>query len=1076
MFDRRSLRWIAPATAAVLLAGAVITWLAWPDDAGPPVSRPGFLLSYAGATDRLARMNEQEAVEQLRDWARTGLAADLELDTAKLVEIGYDTLPVRDDGFGDLARQPVGPGRSLFADGVLHLLVPRDDSHRDRTIGLLLDQYRTDAGADPPVVQLHPYTIRPDLQAVHVEADQQVATGEFRRSHGYVRARIDSFLRLHIFLAATRTLSTIELVGGEVWAGGWRWPASDGQRLSRADVAVLQRGYDSADEMPAFSLDPGPIATVDDLAAIAPGLDAALLDGMVNDSWAATPFTSVDEFADAVGGAVFGALTEADIVALGLPADRAQLWALRTYLRGLSPYGQARYDGELQGTEIGMTLFYTDYVAKDWVAGVGEGVPTDAVKGFQPDSEVETPWSHCETGNEASFESGRLWFGQNEAAYSFQPDRISIGAQPTRLFTKSDGLTGAEVESSYAFGRGLRWWDQHYQEVADYETQYQRLDQIMRWSAALEWLGEDRAKLPSYADVDIRDDLRFADWYRGNDTLRERAPIAFVTPPSAEQESVLTTPSPAYEDCGGLSIRGGVSLGDLQTRMARAGRTFKANVLPPLRRGGLYDETSMFDQATGAGTIRQVSIDERGVETSFRSHTFSRGNDGTARVEIEASPRRASWMGRLKVWRDPTAPRSATLELRGDHGQVSQQVRHQDHDLGGLTAEKHGELVTLRWRSGMVDRMRNAVESIQDRIMAGHGNAPVDGALYGMPDDAGRMVYRIGGTDEPWFSISFDAPAGTDLAFRLQAPGPDGPQSVFATLVDHAPRPSDRWLKLSAETPDSVATAAEAPPTGARSVLVTTRDGRTTRLYPDDDGVRFTADDPILGLGSPVEGAALLASYSKVAVALREAQEAGDGLLRGVMLDGDGVALAGSDGVRLAAADDPWAHQVAHVSRPDQASSPRFALIDDHLLHQAKVPLAVVPGTRRADLLGNVMNENATVLIHQHLRATLAPANGPVSVDVLPRDTEVVVVEARVTRDDAHVDTATQPDIWEHAGSTWWRVAGGAIVVGSATGSDSSPQTPTATASGPTTIQPSQPTQARILLVCAEDDADRCAA
>jgi hypothetical protein len=249
-----------------------------------------------------------------------------------------------------------------------------------------------------------------------------------------------------------------------------------------------------------------------------------------------------------------------------------------------------------------------------------------------------------------------------------QHDRISIGAQPTRLFAKSDGEAAAEVESSYAFGRGLRWWDQHYQEIADYEVQYQRLDQIMRWSAALEWLGENRGKLPPHSEVGIRSDLRFADWYLRNNALRERVPIHYVTPPSAGQESVLTVPSEKYESCGITTINGGVSLGDLGARKAKAGRTFQADLPGSVRRAGLYDEKSTFDPATGTGSMRQVSIDEAGAESSFRSHTISRDGNGTVRVEVSASPRRIVQLGGLKVWRgrgrDPLGHRRAARRPR----------------------------------------------------------------------------------------------------------------------------------------------------------------------------------------------------------------------------------------------------------------------------------------------------------------------------------------------------------------------------------------------------------------------------
>ena len=1075
---RQPLRWIASVTSVLLLA-MLVTSCVWQSDDRQAANLPGFLLSYSGAADRLAGMGGPETAEQLRDWARTGLAADLQLDTARLIDTAYDTLPVRDEGFADLARQPIGPGRSLFADGVLHLLVPKDDQRRHRTIGLLLDQHRTDAGSDPPRVQLHPYTVRSEIQSIHVESDDPVATDDLRRAHGYVRGRIDSSQDLTDFLYSTRALSTIEVVGSEVWAGGWKWPEVDGQRLTREDVAVLQRGYDSSTTgtTPGFSLDPGPMETAADLTAVIPGISDELLDGIVHDTWNGPYFGSADELTTAVEAALFGELTEAEMATLELPADRTHLWALRSYLLGDSPYGQARYDGDLRGTEVGMTLFYTDYLTKDWVNGVGTGVPTEAVAGFEPDTTVATPWSHCDTADDSSSESGRLWFGQNEAAYSFQHDRISIGAQPVRLFAKSDGEAGAEVESSYSFGRGLRWLDQHYQAVADYEPQFHRLDQIMRWSAALEWLSANRTKLPPHSEANIRDDLRFADWYRSNsDTLRERAPIPFVTPPAAaQQESVLTVPSERFESCGLTVIHGGVSLGDLGARKAKADRTFQADLPGPVRRAGLYDEKSVFDSATGTGSVKQVSIDDVGAESSFRSHTISRQDNGTARVEIAASPRRVTLMGALKVWRDATAPRAATVELRGSDGQVSQQVRYQGQDLGGLTAVRQGELITLRWRSGIVDRVTNVMEALQNRLASGRGGTPVDGVLYSMQDSSGRVLHRVGGEGEPWLSITSDATAGTDLAFRLGVPGPDGPQFSFATLVADPALPAGRWMKVTPATTDTAATAAmvEAPANGAPTVQVIARDGRTGTLYPDGDSARVAVDDPVLGRDGTPEGAALLRDYPRVATALKEAVDAGDDMLRGVLLGSDGAALVRADGVRLVGTDDHWSHVVARATTPNQTRLPRFASYGDHLLYAAEIPLRTVPGTRKQRELGDVLDEHATVLIHESLRTTLSLADGPVVVDALPRNTEVTVAEVRVTREEVRVDTAAQPDIWEHGGARWWRVVGSPVTTD--TDTDTGDDEPTASIT-PSTFVPAPPASALILLVCSEDDDDACAA
>lgn len=1008
--------------ALVLMLLASAACVAQTGDHRPAARPPGFVVSYAGADSRLAGLSDEEDDEQLRDWVRLGLAAELGLDTARLAGSLYDTFPVRDDGLADLGRQPVGPGRFLFADGVLHLLVPRDDPHRDRTIGLLLDQYRTDAGTDPARVRPHFYTIDRDTRTVRVDSGTEAATGEFRKAHGYVRMRIDEAGGLTEFLNATRALSTMDVVGDQVWASGWTWPARDGQRLSRADVAVLQRGYDSADGPPGFSLDAGPVRTAADLAAIAPDLDPGLIDGLLHDAWPGPDFRSAAEFASAVDDAVFGETPEAELAASGLPTDRTQLWALHTYLRSGSAYGQARYDGGLEGTEVGMTLFYTDYVTKDWVNGVGKGVPADAVAGFEPDTSATTPWSQCENLDEGSTStSGRLWFGQNDAAYSTRPGTISIGAQPTRLFTRSDGSSGSEVEADYVAGRGLRWWDRHFQAVADYEPQYQRLDQIMRWSAALDWLGRDKASLlPAPAEAGS-DDLRFADWYRARTDLRERGPIRFVDPPAAKEESVLTVPARRHEDCGLLAVNGGVSLANLTERQALSGVDFGADLPAGVRRAGLYDTKSASDPKTGDGSMKQLSIDDAGTASSFLSHEISHPDRATARIEVTASPSGVNPLGTLKQWRAGDAPRSATVEVRAGHGEVAQDLRLDGHDVGGIRATKLGNVVTLQWRRGIVDRVKNVLESLQRRVSQGRGEAPVDGVLYGVRRPGGDLAYRVGDAGEPWLSVTSHAPAGDGMAFRLGAPSARGVRHLYGKLVPGPRFPAGESLTVTPATPDSAAVATvEAGPPRGTAVTVTTRDGRKSTVRYDGNAVRAPPGDPVLGVGASVAAAALERNFPVVAKAMREAAEADDGLARGVLLGEDGAALVGADGIRLLEPGDPWTAAVAGATAPKSAP-PLFGQVGDHLVSQANVPVRPVPGTGTGRLLGDVLAGDEVVLLDDGLRTSLVLDDGPVLADTLPGEHEVVVVEAELA--DGYAFPAALPDVWVAGGHKWWRVA-----------------------------------------------------
>ncbi|MDQ3150994.1 MAG: hypothetical protein M3R63_04480 [Actinomycetota bacterium] len=634
----------------------------WPG-AGEPAAP--YQVSYSGATGRLTALDQFEATEQLRDWARLGLASQLRLDRDQIVEALYDTTPIRDPAFAELVEQPTGPGRGLFDGTTLHVLVPQDDPHRSRTIGLLLDEHRADAGADPAQVQVHRYQIRPERRHIELFAEPPAPTGQIRADNGWREARVDQPGGLAGFLTDTSHLSRLETRGAQTWAAGWHWPDAPGAQVTAEDVAVLQRGYQqTSGPLPGFSLDPQPVSTLDDVRATIPGLAPALADAITSGNWAGSGYASPAELADLVEGTLFNQQPPAGTLpARGLPADRTQLWALRNLLEARPVYSQARYDGGLAGTEVGMTLFYTDLVAKDWTTGVGGGVPSKAVPGFVPDIRAVTPASICP--GEPRGESGRLWFGQNDTAFTFAPTGVDIGAQATRLFARSDGPGGTEVEPSYSFGRGLRWWDQHYQQIADYEPQYHRLEQLMRWSGALEWLStEGSGGLPAPSGSGIDSNLSFADWYAAHDELRERAPLTLVTPPSAKQEAVLPTPSATTPNCNLLRIVGGVSLADGLAR----GRTLSSDTsgtaaLPPgMGRAGPIDPaTTRIDPATGSGRIDQVTLDA-GRVTDQLTRELRRGPDATS-IETTGSPRTSIPFGEARL-KGETEPRRLATEVR----------------------------------------------------------------------------------------------------------------------------------------------------------------------------------------------------------------------------------------------------------------------------------------------------------------------------------------------------------------------------------------------------------------------------
>jgi hypothetical protein len=1080
MVQRR--HWIFIASIAMVLVGALVAVLLRPGSEPEPsrASKPtsGFQVSYAGAAARLDGLDKFEAQEQLRDWARFGLATQLGLTTAQLRDALYDTLPVRDNGFADVARQPTGPGRALpDGAGTLHLLTQSGDPQENQTLGMLLDQYRADSGADPVRVRVHHYEILPDARLIQLSSDDPLPAGEFRSELGYVTMRVDDGQALTDFLGRTTSLSTLEVKGAEIWASGWSWPSDTGASTTFEDVSVLQRGYlpSQAGPRPGFSLDPGPPESKEDLRAVLPGLSPELADRILSDDWSGSPFRSAQDLADVVRKV----LILDDPAPAGLPSDRTQLWGLSSLLQKQGSYAQARYDGGLAGTEAGMTLFYTDYVAKDWVKGVGSGVPTEAVGGFVPDPDANLPWSQCRDKNETAGESGRLWFGQNDSAFAFIGNRVDIGAQATRLFARSDGGNGKEVEQSLGFGQGLRWWDRHYQDVAAYEPQYRRLDQLMRWSGALDWLtARTSARLPQLADDRIKVDLRFQDWYTQHNELRERAPIAFVAPPSAKTEALLTKPSKVTPSCGARSISGGVSLADINAR--EGSDRYHANLPGPINRAGPVDPASTFDTTTQTGSIKGVTPGTSGKFEPALEREFSPTADGGAEVRTAAGGKREISHGALKEYRSDSLPRRIGTVLKVALGQYSHGFTLQDRPVGELTAQKQGDLVTVHWRRGPVDRARTFLESLQARLTA-QPNAPwdsPDGAVFRYDQPGGKSLYRLGDHGDLWLTVTDETkPPGDELAFRLGAPDPNtgGARFLVGMLVPHPGPPATPWIKFVPGTGDRSAsvTPADPPPPDAVKLRISTPDGKTSStVYVVDGHVVALADDPVAGLDGSVEAAAFLQRYPEAAKAIVETKQASADRYRPFPLDGDGVALAGKDEVRVLPVDHPWAARVlSTLGRAATPYLPWLRIRGDTALLVGENELADAPGVPlRHEELGTVLAAGGPhIYVHEEFRTRWTHQDGLFTVNAVPRDVKVTVRTTVLAPGVDRQSLVARPEIRTAFGAEWSRADPPVPLIGHLP--NQAQTSPTTTS--PTTIpgygNPQAPADV-VLLVCPEID------
>lgn len=178
----------------------------------------------------------------------------------------------------------------------------------------------------------------------------------------------------------------------------------------------------------------------------------------------------------------------------------------------------ARYDGDLQGTETGMVLFYTDLLAKLWAMNYENNTPSGYIDEFRPLTAVTVPSLYRQEAAELS--QTRLWFGPRDTGFQISENArdMLFARTSTRIYAASSnslrpGVETAPNAESAAF---LGWWDNHYDEVARFEPEYERLNQIMKWSLVVTWLNykELGSKLSFLQGVPVKHGYWFSEWVR----------------------------------------------------------------------------------------------------------------------------------------------------------------------------------------------------------------------------------------------------------------------------------------------------------------------------------------------------------------------------------------------------------------------------------------------------------------------------------------------------------------------------------------------------------------------------------
>ena len=220
-----------------------------------------------------------------------------------------------------------------------------------------------------------------------------------------------------------------------------------------------------------------------------------------------------------------------------------------------------------------MVLFYTDLLAKLWALDYTGSSPDQYISDFH--SMSHTVLSPIYYREQQILPSTRLWFGVQERGFALKDDggpSIMLAPVATRLYAaSSDSITpGKESSPNPASAAFLGWWDDHYAEVARFEPEYERLNEIMKWSIMISWL-DDKGQLERLAPlkgVNFKRDNWFPDWVKRHSDLRFQKwdRIDFFPRGYAKTEAL---PLLASDGPVPMPLAGGVSLAEKEVIEAR---------------------------------------------------------------------------------------------------------------------------------------------------------------------------------------------------------------------------------------------------------------------------------------------------------------------------------------------------------------------------------------------------------------------------------------------------------------------------------------------------------------------------
>lgn len=667
------------------------------------LSFPGFPLDQTRIVEveldeeSFADLTARERLEQIRDWLLMAVASDAGLLDTELNEILYDLPSTRQGYMQPVANFEYGPARSRYLGaGRILMLVPTDSTPAERfdLLARAADEHRKNNDEQPRTIYLFEYSVDAERGQAQVSRRETVDASQlFTAEAGYTEMPVTTLADFEQFMGQIEDVTYVKLSDGTLTLGGRKlkghayrgirvedvaaiWQSErkiaarldafelkarqrvaeldsevfpSAQERDRAKLALLARLQEEHDNLrlvdaSGFSLDWQ--YDFDGLAkyykeTLEPELQVYLARRVIDEQDLAQARRGLEQRDGTPFFKLLGKIEQAG------PQDAALAKKFSASVDAKFAFQQARYDGELQGTEVGMVLFYTDLLAKLWALDFINSTPGSQITDFR--SITQIPGAEIYKAQAKQLPSTRLWFGpQNkgfQGANNGPAQSLLFGRNATRVYAASSHPfnPGVETAPNAEDGAFIYWWDDHYEEIARFEPEYERLNEIMKWSLVFGWLNEagKGEALGFLGVVPVTNANWFPEWVKHKPELRfqewDQLNFRPYSDNEAEPEALpLLSSAPFIRSGSNWHLYGGVSLAGKRLFSGRpvlARGISTLDDIPPIAsrvNQRLWRSNLIYDESASTGTLRTMEGATYNLTRTSTRVTVTAGDSASA--------------------------------------------------------------------------------------------------------------------------------------------------------------------------------------------------------------------------------------------------------------------------------------------------------------------------------------------------------------------------------------------------------------------------------------------------------------